>query len=119
MPTRRRDLDRGLDHLNQGCWCVVTNMTNRVLSWIEIGSCPSWQVHFAEMIDAAARAGWQLEQVTPTFNNFFCHREGMRIHVSLQSRPPRNPLQELPLPRQATSIRQCLQLPGGAQRPEC
>ena len=110
MRTRRRDLDRGLESLNRGCWCVVTDMTRRVLSWMEIGSCPSWQVRFAEMIEAAARAGWQLEQVEPSFNNFFCHRDGMRVLVSLQSTAPRNPLEEWALPQQAASLRECLQL---------
>ena len=40
LSLRQREALHSLDMLNRGAWCVVSDMTSRVLSWIEIGSMP-------------------------------------------------------------------------------
>lgn len=110
MSRRRGDNLQGLTVLNRGAWCVVTDMTSRVLSWIEIGSSADWRVRFAEVIQAARTAGWELEQETPTFSSFFCRRDGVRVHVLMQARPPQNPLSEWQVPQPAATILECLQV---------
>jgi hypothetical protein len=71
MSRRRSNNLQGLTILNRGSWCVVSDRTNSVLSWIEIGSTTDWRVHFAEVIQAARSAGWVLESEGPAFSSFF------------------------------------------------
>jgi hypothetical protein len=111
MRRRSNALD-GLTVLNRGSWCVVSNMSQRVLSWVEIGCSADWQVRFCEIINAASAAGWVLEREGPSFSNFFCSRGGLRVHVCLQPSAPSNPLSEWVLPPPARTIRECLQLAG-------
>jgi hypothetical protein len=107
---RRHEAVKALDILNQGAWCVVSDMTGRVLSWIEIGTMPDWRIRFAEMVQAASAAEWVLEEEHPTYSYFYCHRDGKRILVHLQPTPPRNPLGEWLLPAPSASIQECLRL---------
>lgn len=111
MPRRSNAL-QGLAVLNRGSWCVVTNMSRRVLSWIEIGCSADWQVRFCEIINTAAAAGWVLESEGPSFCNFFCSRGGLRVQVCLQPSAPSNPLSEWSLPAPARTIRECFELAG-------
>jgi hypothetical protein len=107
---RRHEAIKALDILNRGAWCVVSDRTSRVLSWVEIGTMPDWRIRFAEMVQAAAAAGWVLEQEHPSYSGFFCHRDGKRIFVHLQPSPPTNSLDEWPLPLPASSIQDCFRL---------
>lgn len=45
---RQRSALRALDILNQGAWCVVSDMSGRVLSWIQVGRMADWRVRFME-----------------------------------------------------------------------
>jgi len=108
---RQHEAIKALDILNRGAWCVVCDKTTRVLSWIEVGAMPDWRIRFAEMIQAAVAAGWTLEEEHPSYSHFYCRRSGKRVSVHLQPSPPKNPLQEWPLPSQSRSIQDCLQLP--------
>ena len=108
LSLRQREALHALDRLNLGAWCVVSDMTSRVLSWIEIGSMPDWRIRFAEMIQAAVVAGWTLEREHPDYSQFYCHRNGKRVCVQLQPSPPRNPLLEWELPAPSSSIQDCL-----------
>jgi hypothetical protein len=110
MSRRRSNNLQGLTILNRGSWCVVSDMTNRVLAWIEVGSSADWRVHFTEVIQAARSAGWELENEAPAFSSFFCRRNGVRVQVSLQARAPQNPLSEWPMPPPAATIIECLQV---------
>jgi hypothetical protein len=109
---RRREATKALDILNRGAWCVISDKTSRVSSWIELGSMPDWRVRFAEVIQAAVAAGWSLEEEHPGYSQFYCRKSGKRICVHLQPSPPRNPLDEWALPRPATSIQDCFRALG-------
>ena len=107
---RYREAMSALDILNRGAWCVVSDMTSRVLSWIELGAMPEWRVRFGQIIQAAIVADWILEEEHPLFSSFFCRRGGQRICVRLQPSPPRNPMSQA-LPAPSPSIQDCLELP--------
>lgn len=104
---RQSEALKALDLLNQGAWCVVCDMSSRVLSWIEVGRMPDWRVRFMEMIEAARAAGWVLEEEHPVYASFFCRRADQRVFVSLQPTRPRNRLAEWELPVEASNIRAC------------
>jgi len=115
---RRREAAHELDILNRGAWCVVSDMTGRVLSWIELGSMPDWRIRFAQIVQAAVAAGWNLDEEYMEYSSFFCRRGGQRISVRLLSKPPRSSSEEWPLPAPDVSIQECLQLPNsGTHRP--
>jgi len=111
LSLRQREAIGALDILNAGAWCVVSDMSTRVLSWIEVGRMPDWRIRFAEMIQAAVAAGWILEREHPSYSHFYCQRNGQRICVHLQPSPPKNPLLEWVLPPPSASIQDCLRLP--------
>jgi len=114
---RRSNARDALAILNRGSWCVVTDQTRRVLSWIAIGACPDWTIQFNKIIDAAKVAGWVLEEEAPSYSDFFCRRGGKRVEVSLRPTAPSNPLSSWDLPAPSTTIAECLKVSAYLESP--
>jgi hypothetical protein len=111
MRRRRRRGSDALQILNSGAWCVVSDPTNRVISWMRFEPGQDWRLIFADILKSADEAGWELEEHRLEMSTFFCRHQRLRVLVSLQPTPPRNPLPEWPLPPPAHSIRDCLKCP--------
>lgn len=98
MVRRRRNEFDCLKTVDTPTWLVVSDMTARVLAWMQFGPQEDLRKRFAEVVAATYAAGWEVEEYDSRSGRFFCRRATDRRYVGIQPTAPvvRSGLWQLP-----------------------
>lgn len=104
---RRNDFDC-LKTTNEPRWLVVSDMTSRVLAWLEFGPGEDLRRRFAEVVAATYASGWEVEEFDSHSGHFFCRRGTERRYVAIQPTLPTDRAGIWTLPAAAADIVRCV-----------
>lgn len=108
MVRRRHNDFETLRAVDSQRWLVVSNVSGRVLAWVEFAPQENLKRRFAEAVAAAYDAGWDVEDFDSRYGRFFCRRGEERRYVAIGPTAPADRSGLWRVPEGSGDVRECL-----------